>query len=105
MIDAPRTERRQHQRYPMPTGVQFHHGPSQREFPGRLNDISAGGLLMFVPATTPIQPGHTVRLSLSALPHAEFVKMADQPLDATVVRVDRSDFAQTGHLAVGVRFA
>ena len=105
MIETPRTERRQHQRYPVATSVQFYHGPSQRDFPGRCCDISAGGMLMHVPATTPIQPGHTLRLSMSALPRPEFAKIAGQPLQATVVRVDRQSLVTTGHVAVGVRFA
>jgi len=105
MAAKPSLERRQHQRFPLTTSVQFHHAPSQRDFPGRCADISTGGMLLHVPATTPLQPGHSIRLSLASVTRPEFANLGDNPVDATVVRVDRQALLQAGHLAIGVRFA
>ena len=102
--DAP-TERRRHPRHPLATSVEIFHGLSQRAFPGRCADISAGGLKMYVPAATPVQPGHPIRLSIAAVSRPEFAGLGDGPVEATIVRVDRDALLKTGHLAVGVRFA
>ena len=99
------TERRQHARYPLATSVVVFHGPSRREFPARCADISAGGMMMHVPATTPVQPGQPVRLSVGAVSRPEFASLSFKPVDATIVRVDRSYLLTRGNVAVGVRFA
>ncbi len=104
MTAAPTAERRKHQRHPLPTTVQFYHAPSQREFPGRCVDISAGGLLMYVPASTPIQPGHPIRMHITTATRPEFAIASDKPVEAAVVRVDRGKLLATGHVAVGVKF-
>ncbi|MHC4294898.1 MAG: PilZ domain-containing protein, partial [Planctomycetota bacterium] len=67
MPASPLTERRAHPRHPLPTTVQFYHGPSQRDFPSRCADISRGGLLMYVPAKTPVKTGDPVRLLLGSV--------------------------------------
>ena len=105
MCAAPTAERRMHQRHPLSTTVQFYHGPSQRDFPGRCVDISAGGMLLYVPAATPLQVGHPIRMQLSAVNRPEFPVTSDQPIDATVVRVERQKLLTSGHIAVGVKFA
>ncbi len=99
------TERRVHPRHPLLTSVQVFHGPSQRDFPGRCVDISAGGMCMYVPAATPIQPGQPIRLTVGSVSRPEFAGLSEKPIDATIVRVDRDALLKTGHLAVGVRFA
>jgi len=98
-------ERRRHPRHPMATSVEFFHGPSRRSFPGRSVDLSAGGMLMYVPATTPVQPGQPIRLSMGSIDRPEFSGLGDGPIDATIVRVDRMPLLSKGHIAVGVRFA
>jgi len=104
MCASPAVDRRAHTRYPLATSVEFHHGPSQRNFPARCVDISAGGMLMYVPAATPVQPGHPVRLQMGAVSRPEFAGLADKPISATVVRVDRRSILSSGHLAIGLRF-
>ena len=104
MGTGPSVERRQFPRHPLATGVEFFHGPSQREYPGRCVDISEGGMSMYVPASVPVQPGHPIRLVLGGVSRPEFAVMADKPIDATVVRVDRHRLLKTGHLAIGVKF-
>jgi len=98
-------ERRKHQRYPLATSVEFHHGLSQRSFPARCVDISAGGMLMYVPAATPVQPGHPVRVTVGSVSRPEFAGLSERPVDATIVRVNRQALLSAGHLAVGLRFA
>jgi c-di-GMP-binding flagellar brake protein YcgR len=102
---GPSVERRQHQRHPLATGVQFYHGPTQREFPARCVDISAGGMLMYVPVTIPVQPGQPIRLTVGGGTRPEFAVMTERPLNATIVRVDRRKLLSAGHIAVGVKFA
>ena len=104
MSNTPSADRRQHQRYPLATSVQFYHGPSQREFPGRCIDISHGGMLMYVPATVPVHPGQTVRLNVGNVHLPEITELTDEPIHATIVRVDRQALLTKGHIAVGMRF-
>lgn len=105
MSPAPAVERRQHPRYPLATSVQFFHGPSRHDYPGRCRDLSDGGLLMYVPAASPVQPGHPIRLTVGSVSRPEFSRLSERPLDATIVRVDRDELLASGYLAVGVRFA
>lgn len=99
------TDRRRHSRHPLATSVQFHHGPSRRDFPGRCVDVSHGGMLMNVPAFVPIQPGHMIRLAVGSVNRPEFAGLGEGPLDATIVRVDRDKLPAKGHIAIGVKFA
>jgi hypothetical protein len=68
-------------------------------------DASLGGLQAYVPAATPVQPGQTVRLCVNGLGRPELASLGETPLDAIIVRVDRRKLLQTGHLAIGVKFA
>jgi len=104
MDSTPKTDRRRHQRHPLTTSLQFYHGPSQRDFPGRCVDISKGGLLMYVPVSAPVQPGQAIRLAVGSVSRPEFAGLSETPLDATIVRVDRHSILSSGQLAVGVRF-
>ena len=97
-------ERRQHQRHPLATGIQFHHGPSQQDCLGRCVDISAGGMKMHVPPNVPVRVGQPIRLSMGSVNRPEFSDLGEKPIDATIVRVGRSDLLAHGHLAVGVKF-
>jgi c-di-GMP-binding flagellar brake protein YcgR len=97
-------EKRKHARHPLTTSVQFYHGPSQRTFPGRCADISTGGLMMYVPAAAPVQPGQPIRLTIGSLNRPEFARLSERPIGATIIRVDRQSLLKSGHLAVGVRF-
>lgn len=104
MCAAPQPERREHPRFPLAMGVQFYHGPSQREFPGRTVDVARGGTLMYVPATTPVRVGQTIRVDVGGIP-PQFADLGQGPVEATIVRVDRGKFASKGQVAIGVRFA
>lgn len=97
-------ERRKHARYPLTTGVEFYHEPSHQDLPARCTDVSQGGLRMYVPVATPIRAGDSVRLTLGALGRPEFSGLGEEPLNASIVRVDRHALLSSGHLAVGVRF-
>ncbi len=102
-MPAPSTERRKHTRHPLATSVKFFHGPTKKEFPGRCVDICHGGMLMYVPATAPVQAGHSLRLSVGALPRPEYHAL-EGAHDATIVRVDHHNLTSMGQLAVGIRF-
>ncbi len=104
MSPAPSVDRRKHPRHPLATGVQFYHGPSQREFPGRCVDVSEGGMLMYVQPTTPIKPGDITRVALGSAGRPEYASFGQRPVDATVVRVDRNSLLTLGHIPVGVKF-
>lgn len=97
-------ERRQDQRYPLSTNVNFLHGPSNREFPGRCVDISKGGMLMYVPVATPVKVGQPLRLSVGSVNRPEFAGLSEKPVPGAIVRVDRHCLLEEGYVAVGVRF-
>ena len=99
------TERRRYPRVPLVAGVQCRHGPGRQEFPGRCVDISPEGLLMYVPAATPVRVGHTLRVQLGGAERPELGRWSDGPVDATVVRVDRRTLLDVGHVAVGLHLA
>lgn len=97
-------ERRKHARHPLCMGLRFHHPQSQREFPGRTVDISQSGLLMYVPARTPLKVGDALELNLGSMPRPEYATLGANPVQATVVRVARETLLATGQIAVGVKF-
>ena len=99
MAPSPSTDRRRHRRQPLSAGVQFHHGPSSRDFPGRCVDVSDNGMLLYVPAATPVQAGQAIRLRIGG------TEQSDQPVQATIVRVDRHRLLSMGYVAVGIEFA
>ena len=99
------SDRRQFTRYPMATTVEFFHGPSRRNYPARSVDVSRGGMLMFVPATTPVAPGQPIRVTLGGYSQPELHTLSNKPVEGTIVRVDRGGMLEAGHLPVGVRFA
>jgi len=68
-------------------------------------DISPEGLLMYVPAATPVRVGHTLRVQLGGAERPELGRWSDGPVDATVVRVDRRTLLDVGHVAVGLHLA
>jgi hypothetical protein len=77
-------------------------------FPARCQDISRGGMLVFLPSTAPLKEGQAVTLEVGqmledALPDP-LPAFAGQYIQATVARVDRRAILTTGHLVVGVRF-
>ena len=67
--------------------------------------MSKGGILIYLPAGTPVAPGHPVLLSIGSQGRPELAGLSDHPIEATVVRVDRNGLLDQGHLPVGVRFA
>ena len=104
MTAAPSVERRKHPRHPLATSVQFYHGGSSREFPGRCIDLSKGGMMMYAPATSPVRPGDSIRVTVGSVSRPEFASLGERPIDATIVRVDRKALLHLGHIAVGLRF-
>ena len=84
--------------------IQFYHGPTRREYPGRTVNISTGGMLMYVPVSVPVAPGHPIRVSLGSQARPEFSGLGGEPRDATIVRVERKEIASVGYLPVAVCF-
>jgi len=101
MCATPTAERRGHQRHPFAGRVNIFHGPTQRAFPARSVDISEGGMLMYVPVSTPVKPGQPIRLSVE---NAEPAELGPEPVNGRIIRVDRHRLTTQGHLAVGVQF-
>ena len=96
-------DRRRHARYPMSTSLQFHHGPSRREIPGRSVDVSESGMLMYVPVTSPVRAGQAVYVNLAGIGGKPVADTG--PVQATIVRVDREQMTSKGYLGIGIRFA
>jgi c-di-GMP-binding flagellar brake protein YcgR len=104
-MSSPATDRRQHARHPLATSVEFYHHASRKTIAGRCVDISAGGMMMYVPASTPVRPGQIIDVSMGMIPRPEFANLSDTTVSASVARVDRTSLLSLGHLAVGIRFA
>ena len=104
MGDQTLSERRQHQRHPLATSLQFLHGPTRKDCQARSVDVSAGGMMMFVPPNVPVRVGQFLRLSVGSVNRPEFAGLSEQPVDATVVRVDRGQLVPGGQIGIGVRF-
>ena len=62
-------------------------------------------MMMYVPAKTPVRSGQPIRLTVGSVNRPEFGVLSEEPVNATIVRVDRSTFLSQGSIAVGVRFA
>jgi hypothetical protein len=84
--------------------VEFFHVPTRRNFPAMCRNISKGGMLMYIPASTPVQPGQAVRLHVTGLSLPAVADLAAQPIDATILRVDRQSLLADGQLSTAVRF-
>ncbi len=97
-------ERRVHRRYPVPASVRVEHLASGRNFPARAVDASRGGMLMYVPAATPVKVGQAIRLAVSNVGQPDLTGLAGADRPATIKRVDRHALIRTGHLAIGVAF-
>ena len=110
MSPTPLAERRSHPRLAVFGGVRFQHPASRREIAGRLVDLSRGGLRMYVPPDAPLRAGQTIRLlDLPGRQHvcegpSEASEDPLAPLDAVVIRVDRSALARDGKVAIAARF-
>jgi len=61
-------------------------------------------MLMYVPATTPVKAGDSLRVTLGSVARPEFAELNYHPMDAAIVRVDRKPLTSLGQLAIGVRF-
>ena len=101
MCASPAAERRQYPRQPLSARVHLHHQASRREFPARSVDVSEGGLLMYVPATTPVSVGQVVEVRFEDPPAGT---PCGQTVAGQVARVDRQKLLAMGYLAVGVQF-
>jgi hypothetical protein len=67
-------------------------------------DISESGLMMYVPISTPVKAGQTVRLTMSGIKEGKYVSMNDQPMEAMIVRVARHGLLKIGRITVAVEF-
>ncbi|MFA6135068.1 MAG: PilZ domain-containing protein [Phycisphaerae bacterium] len=105
MVSLQKADRRKHPRYPLSTGVQFHHCASRHDFPARSVDISDTGVLMYVPMTAPVQAGQMVKLTMGAIKSPRFASMSETPVEGRIVRVERQGLLTAGNLMVGVEFA
>ena len=97
-------DRRAHRRHPVPASVQVEHLASERQFPARAVDASLGGMLMYVPAATPVKVGQAIRVAISDVDQPDLALLAGLDLSATIKRVDRHALIKTGHLAIGIAF-
>jgi len=84
--------------------VRVEHLASRRQFPARAVDASAGGMLMYVPAATPVKVGQAIRLAINGVVPPDLAGLAGADLPAIIRRVDRHALLNIGHLAIGVEF-
>lgn len=94
-------DRRVHNRDRLAMNFRFHHDPSDRVFPARSVDVSAGGMLMNIPAVTPVQVGQPIHLNLH---NPATQDSAHAGIRAVIVRVDRAALLTRGYIAIAVQF-
>ena len=61
-------------------------------------------MFMYVPATVPVQTGQGIRIKAGSIDRPDFTDISGRPVEATIVRVERSTLLTQGSIAVGVRF-
>ena len=103
MNQVDRIERREHPRFKLVAKVEFHHEPTDRDFPAKSVDISAGGMMMYLPATVPVQTGQLINVTVGSLDNPEFAGL-DETIYGTITRVDREPLLATGNIAISVQF-
>ena len=97
--------RRHHERRAQSMDLHFHHSTSDRYFPGRSVDLSAGGMLLQIPARSPVQVGNDIRVHLEPMGQPEWAINNNQSVPAKIVRIDRGPLLTNGRISIGVEFA
>lgn len=105
MTDSSQSDRRQAERFPEVTSVRLRHAVTQQDFPARCRDVSSTGMYMYVPASTPVKKGQTIRVAVGTVAEPTLSDLADRELSATIARVDRWALTETGRLGIGIQFA
>jgi len=59
---------------------------------------------MYTPPTAPVRLGDSIEVALGSPNRPEFAVLGEPPMDAAIVRIDRSALLTNGRLAVSVRF-
>jgi len=99
------TEQRKNTRTEVAWPVSVWLPEANRFFNGRSTNISSGGVLVRVPATTPLRAGHVVELNFPrtmalAKRKGSFARIKS----GRVVRIERSDLLDDASVGVGIVF-
>ena len=99
------TEQRQNTRTQVAWPVSVWLPEANRFFNGRSTNISSGGVLVRVPATTPLRAGHVVELNFPrtmalAKRKGSFARIKS----GRVVRVERGDLLDDATIGIGIVF-
>jgi hypothetical protein len=93
-------ERRKSTRFDLDCSVSLWHGPTQRTYSGRSQNVSATGALLHFPLTIPFRPDDTVEVHFSNPKNEPTPK----PFPATVVRINRGQSILQANQSVAIRF-
>ena len=97
--------RRHHERRTYSTDLHFHHPTSNQYFPCRSVDVSTGGMLLRIPARSPVQVGNAIQLHVEPMGQPEWAINKYWSVPAKIVRIDRAPLLTDGHVSIGVQFA
>src|SRR5882762_2929331 len=84
-------ERRRGLRIPQDRPIKIYEPSAARYFGGKTHDVSATGLRLELPASTPIRPGKVLTIHVGLSRSGESLANRRQMIPARVVWVDRSD--------------
>jgi hypothetical protein len=77
---------------------------SGRYFGGQTHDVSATGLKIELPVSTPVTPGKVVTIHVGLSEQGQSLANRRRMIPARVVWVDRSRHTQASHLTAGIEF-
>lgn len=77
---------------------------SGRYFGGQTHDVSATGLKIELPASTPVVPGHVLAIHVGLNEHGQSLANRRAMIPARVVWVDRSRNLSNQRLTAGIEF-
>ena len=97
--------RRNYERHPYSADLHFLHSTSNQYFPCRSVDVSTSGMLLQIPARSPVQVGNAIQLHVEPTGQPEWAIIDNQSIPAKIVRIDRAPLLTNGHISIGVQFA
>jgi hypothetical protein len=98
------TERRRGLRIRQNRPIKIFEPTTHRFFGGQTEDLSATGLRIELPLSTPVRPGKRVHVHVGLGRHGEALAHRRKMIPAKIVWVERGDNQTTGHLTAGIEF-
>ncbi len=103
-VPANAAERRRGLRIRQNRPIKIFEPTTHRYFGGQTEDVSATGLRIELPASTPVRMGHLVNVHVGLSEQGEALANRRQMIPARIVWVDRSPDIKAKRLTAGIEF-